>query len=235
MFVWCGNRRYHDPRSRSLTALEAAAPAGGQAAVLPPPLIIWSCCSRTFLLLVILFLRCSSSYKSLILTWLSKSPASLTSKTSKTHDLRRVTWSSWCKHLKPGMSLAKVQTCLTWSMKRSLNCSMNESSGRPFIGQVCKIRISNVNADSDEKIDPVSTVDAVIKFIAQIMAFICLVCVWEFFCSAKAFWLMFVSLRTSATAERRRSRRASKRRKPRKRRGGFLRRGPWRPLCVHKT
>ena len=71
-------------------------------------------------------------------TWLSKSPASLTSKTSKTQDLRRVTWSSWCKHLKPGMSLAKVQTWRTWSMNLSLNCSINESSGRPFIGQVWK-------------------------------------------------------------------------------------------------
>ena len=70
------------------------------------------------------------------LTWFSKRPASLTRRTSKTHDLRRVTWSSWCKHLKPGTSLAKVHTCRTWSMKRSLNCSRNEFSGRPFIGHV---------------------------------------------------------------------------------------------------
>ena len=71
-------------------------------------------------------------------TWLSKRPASLTSKTSNTQDLRSVTWSSWCRHLKPGISFAKVHTCRTWSMKRSLNCSINESSGRPFMGQVCK-------------------------------------------------------------------------------------------------
>ena len=73
-----------------------------------------------------------------ILTWLSKSPAKRTKRTSKTQDLSRVTWSSWCKHLNPGINLAKVHTWRTWSMNRSLNWSINESSGRPFIGHVWK-------------------------------------------------------------------------------------------------
>ena len=72
------------------------------------------------------------------LTWLSKRPANRTRSTSKTQDFKRVTWSSWCKHLNPGINLAKVHTCLTWSMNLSLNCSRKESSGRPFMGQVCK-------------------------------------------------------------------------------------------------
>lgn len=71
------------------------------------------------------------------ITWLSKSPANLTSNTSKTHDFSRVTWSSWCRPLKPGMSFAKVQTWRTWSMKISEKWLRTEFSGLPFIGHAC--------------------------------------------------------------------------------------------------
>ena len=72
------------------------------------------------------------------LTWLSNNPARRTKSTSNTQDFNNVTWSSWCKHLNPGMSFAKVQTCRTWSINLSENCSWNVSSERPFIGHVWK-------------------------------------------------------------------------------------------------
>ena len=92
-----------------------------------------------FLAKLIFFSRlCTPSQFFFLFTWFSNRPESRTRRTSKTQDLSRHTWSSWWRHLKPGISLAKVQTCRTWSMNRSEKWARKESSGRPFIGQVWK-------------------------------------------------------------------------------------------------